>query len=173
MTEPEDLEEDLFADLYDGNDTNPATTTGVTDNSAEESAAYQANDVQNGRGPEDFNENPVIDLYQGQDAEGAQSSQGRDFTQGIGVHTGDVTSSTDAETQGTGIKEDGTPGVFADYIFAVYTLGFSFYVEYGSLVAVYQGGSPVFDRSEQQIDDSTVREYTKSIENLLSATAIY
>lgn len=130
MTEPEELEEDLFADLwvtfrhqlrtriniqssrYDGNDNNQPTSTGLGDHSAEatnSSAVSQTNDNQNGRGHEPTYENSIVhDTYQRQETSGIQSYQSMDETShDVNVHTGDGMQSTDGETQGTGIKEDG------------------------------------------------------------------
>ncbi|KAE8556309.1 hypothetical protein EYB25_001010 [Talaromyces marneffei] len=112
MTEPDELEEDLFADLYDGNDNNQPTSTGVADHSAAaapSSAVPQTNDYQNGRGYEpSYDNSNVHDTYQSQETGGIQSYPSMDETsQDINVHTGDGIQSTDGETQGTGIKEDG------------------------------------------------------------------
>lgn len=129
MTEPEDLEEDLFADLYgppsqwrsapdsntqnsryDGNETNQVTSAGVVDSSAEANAsstAIQANEFPNDGGPEGSQDNIGQDNYQAQDIGGAQGYQGNNITQDINAQSGDDTPSNEAENQGTGIKEDG------------------------------------------------------------------
>lgn len=112
MTEPEELEEDLFADLYDGNDNNQPTSTGVADHSGEgttSSAAHQTNDDQNGRGYEPSHENANMhDTFQGQETGGIQSYHSMDdSSHDINHHTGNGMQSTDGESQGTGIKEDG------------------------------------------------------------------
>lgn len=97
---------------YDGNDNNQPTSTGVADHSAEattSSAAPQTNDYQNGRGYEPSYENSnVHDTYQGQETGGIQSYHSMNETShDVNIHLGDGTQSTDGETQGTGIKEDG------------------------------------------------------------------
>lgn len=110
MTEPEDLEEDLFADLYDGNDANPVTSTGAADSSVEvntSAAAFQTHDTQNGKGPEAYQEYPTNDIYQGQDAGGAHNFQQGNVSQDMGGHARDGTNTAEADAPGTGIKEDG------------------------------------------------------------------
>ena len=103
---------DIQSSRYDGNDNNQPTSTAVADHSAEattSSAVPQTNDYQNGRGYEPSYENSnVHDTYQGQETGGIQSYHSMDETShDVNIHTGDGMQSTDGETQGTGIKEDG------------------------------------------------------------------
>jgi hypothetical protein len=97
---------------YDGNDNNHPTATGVAGHSAEattSSAVPQPNDYQNGSGYEPSYENSSAqNTWQGQETGGIQSYHSMDETShDINVITGDGVQSTDGESQGTGIKEDG------------------------------------------------------------------
>lgn len=97
---------------YDGNDNNQPTSTAVADHSVEattSSAVPQTNDYQNGRGYEpSYETSNVHDTYQNQETGGIQSYHSMNETShDVNGHTGDGMQSTDGETQGTGIKEDG------------------------------------------------------------------
>ncbi|KAH8704726.1 hypothetical protein BGW36DRAFT_353177 [Talaromyces proteolyticus] len=105
MTEPEDLEEDLFADLYDADEqANQATATGNTAQPPEP-ASFPPQ-------PDEFNEGYGADTKSFAVNDTTHNQYPQEFQAGSigydnGVQHADITGSADAEPQGTGIKEDG------------------------------------------------------------------
>jgi len=110
MTEPEDLEEDLFADLYDADD----TTNNVTAPSTVPKPFEPAPPVAPPRIYEITGPQPIENMQASHVSNGSQVVPGGGFHQnGISMvdqgRAKDVTASfdTEPEPQGTGIKEDG------------------------------------------------------------------
>ncbi|KAA8650004.1 hypothetical protein EYZ11_005021 [Aspergillus tanneri] len=111
MAEPEDVEEDLFADLYDADDAGNQTTSAVetsqvphaipSDTSAQYSSTPHAQSfeqVQEQTGDS-------RDIYQNPQSQGGFQGSGGDLDPVFG-HNVTITPA-ESEPQGTGIKEDG------------------------------------------------------------------
>ncbi|KAN0076056.1 hypothetical protein V8E54_007326 [Elaphomyces granulatus] len=110
MTEPEDLEEDLFADLYDADDTtNHVTAPSAVPKPFEPAPPVALPQIYEIPAPQ-----PIENMQASQVSNGGQVIPGGGLHQnGIGMidqgRAKDVTTSfdTEPEPQGTGIKEDG------------------------------------------------------------------
>ncbi|KAI9812604.1 MAG: hypothetical protein M1827_004593 [Pycnora praestabilis] len=114
MTEPEDLDEDLFADLYDGDDNGPppaahapeavqadpgpsdTTTTNITDPLYEVKPAI-SQEEQYGAGAEEQQQQMFDSGTTGGDSAGWDNGHSNGYGNEIDEH----------EAHGTGIKEDG------------------------------------------------------------------
>jgi len=110
MTEPEDLEEDLFADLYDADDsTHHAAPPAAVPNLPEPPPKPgQINQPTSPHPPSNFDSDQITRVDPLAEQQFPQNREQRNGIQSDAMPDGEsAATNVEPETQGTGIKEDG------------------------------------------------------------------
>jgi len=108
MTEPEDLEEDLFADLYDADDNTHQAPPATIVHLPEPPPKPEQIDQLNFSLPSNFDSNQINRVDPPAEQQFSQNQELRNGIQSDTLQDGESSAANaEPETQGTGIKEDG------------------------------------------------------------------